>query len=69
MSLGRLLSRTVLNNTVGSRTMFTSSKPDYSNPNWVRVGLALGSTVFIWGLLLKQHRTDVLEYKVRNGLE
>ncbi|KAJ0002839.1 hypothetical protein NQD34_007987, partial [Periophthalmus magnuspinnatus] len=54
---------------VGSRTMFTSSKPDLNNPNWIRVGLALGSTVFLWGLLFKQHSTDVHEYKVRNGLE
>ncbi|XP_035525854.1 NADH dehydrogenase [ubiquinone] 1 subunit C1, mitochondrial isoform X1 [Morone saxatilis] len=54
---------------VGSRSMFTSSKPDFTNPSWFRVGLAFGSSVFIWGLLFKQHSTDVHEYKVRNGLE
>uniref|UniRef100_A0A3B4ATJ3 NADH dehydrogenase [ubiquinone] 1 subunit C1, mitochondrial n=1 Tax=Periophthalmus magnuspinnatus TaxID=409849 RepID=A0A3B4ATJ3_9GOBI len=69
MTFTRLLSRAVLNSRVGSRTMFTSSKPDLNNPNWIRVGLALGSTVFLWGLLFKQHSTDVHEYKVRNGLE
>ncbi|KAM7417052.1 hypothetical protein PAMA_016929 [Pampus argenteus] len=49
--------------------MYTSSKPDITNPNWLRVGLAAGSTVFLWGLLFRQHSTDVHEYKVRNGLE
>ncbi|XP_039669500.1 NADH dehydrogenase [ubiquinone] 1 subunit C1, mitochondrial isoform X1 [Perca fluviatilis] len=55
--------------TFGSRSVFTSSKPDTANPNWVRVGLAFGTSAFLWGLLFKQHSTDVHEYKVRNGLE
>uniref|UniRef100_A0A3Q1BKX2 NADH dehydrogenase [ubiquinone] 1 subunit C1, mitochondrial n=1 Tax=Amphiprion ocellaris TaxID=80972 RepID=A0A3Q1BKX2_AMPOC len=53
----------------GSRSAFTSSKPDTVNPNWLRVGLAFGTSAFLWGLLFKQHSTDVHEYKVRNGLE
>ncbi|XP_044219437.1 NADH dehydrogenase [ubiquinone] 1 subunit C1, mitochondrial [Thunnus albacares] len=69
MTLNRLLSRAVLANKVGSRSVFTSSKPDIANPNWLRVGLAFGSSVFLWGLLFRQHSTDVHEYKVRNGLE
>merc|ERR1712035_232812 len=69
MTLNRLLSRAVLVSRVGSRSMFTSSKPDTANPNWVRVGLAFGTSAFRWGLLFKQHSTDVHEYKVRNGLE
>ncbi|XP_072292425.1 NADH dehydrogenase [ubiquinone] 1 subunit C1, mitochondrial [Eucyclogobius newberryi] len=69
MTFNRLLLRAVLNSRVGSRTMFTSSKPDLNNPNWIRVGIAFGSTVFLWGLLFKQRRTDEHEYKVRNGLE
>ncbi|XP_035525856.1 NADH dehydrogenase [ubiquinone] 1 subunit C1, mitochondrial isoform X2 [Morone saxatilis] len=69
MTFNRLLSRAVLVSRVGSRSMFTSSKPDFTNPSWFRVGLAFGSSVFIWGLLFKQHSTDVHEYKVRNGLE
>uniref|UniRef100_A0A672YIA2 NADH dehydrogenase [ubiquinone] 1 subunit C1, mitochondrial n=1 Tax=Sphaeramia orbicularis TaxID=375764 RepID=A0A672YIA2_9TELE len=60
MTFNRLLFRTILNSRVGSRCMFTSSKPDTANPNWVRVGLAFGAA---------QHSTDVHEYKVRNGLE
>uniref|UniRef100_A0A4W6DS23 NADH dehydrogenase [ubiquinone] 1 subunit C1, mitochondrial n=1 Tax=Lates calcarifer TaxID=8187 RepID=A0A4W6DS23_LATCA len=53
----------------GSRSVFTSSKPDTANPNWLRVGLAFGTSVFLWGLVNKQHSADVQEYKVRNGLE
>ncbi|XP_070818867.1 NADH dehydrogenase [ubiquinone] 1 subunit C1, mitochondrial [Chaetodon trifascialis] len=69
MTFSRLLSRAVHVNKVSSRSAFTSSKPDTVNPNWFRVGLAFGSSAFLWGLLFKQHSTDVHEYKVRNGLE
>ncbi|XP_051277258.1 NADH dehydrogenase [ubiquinone] 1 subunit C1, mitochondrial [Dicentrarchus labrax] len=69
MTFNRLLTRAVLVSRVGSRSVFTSSKPDLSKPSWFRVGLAFGSSVVIWGLLFQQHSTDVHEYKVRNGLE
>ncbi|CAL1613804.1 unnamed protein product [Knipowitschia caucasica] len=69
MTFNRVLSRSLLSSRVGLRTMFTSSKTDYNSPNWIRVGLAFGSTVFLWGLLFKQRSTDLHEYKVRNGLE
>uniref|UniRef100_A0A8C4ZVH1 NADH dehydrogenase [ubiquinone] 1 subunit C1, mitochondrial n=1 Tax=Gadus morhua TaxID=8049 RepID=A0A8C4ZVH1_GADMO len=54
---------------VGRRSMFTASKPDTVHPNWLRVGLSFGTAALLWGLLFKQHSTDVNEYKVRNGLE
>ncbi|KAM4732996.1 NADH dehydrogenase [ubiquinone] 1 subunit C1, mitochondrial [Anableps anableps] len=69
MTFTRLLSRAILINKAGCRSAFTSSKPDTANPNWLRVGLAFGTSVFLWGLLFKQHSTDVHEYKVRNSLE
>ncbi|XP_020503465.1 NADH dehydrogenase [ubiquinone] 1 subunit C1, mitochondrial [Labrus bergylta] len=69
MTFNRLFHRAVQVSRVGSRSAFTSSKPDLANPNWLRVGLAFGSAAFLWGLLFKQHSTDVHEYKVRNGLE
>ncbi|XP_044061727.1 NADH dehydrogenase [ubiquinone] 1 subunit C1, mitochondrial [Siniperca chuatsi] len=69
MTFNRLLSSAVLVSRVGSRSVFTSSKPDTANPNWLRVGLAFGTSAFLWGLLFKQHSTDAQEYKVRNGLE
>ncbi|XP_070769722.1 NADH dehydrogenase [ubiquinone] 1 subunit C1, mitochondrial [Enoplosus armatus] len=69
MTFSPLLSRAVLVSRAGSRSVFTSSKPDTANPNWFRVGLAFGTSAFLWGLLFKQHSTDVHEYKVRNGLE
>uniref|UniRef100_A0A672FAG5 NADH dehydrogenase [ubiquinone] 1 subunit C1, mitochondrial n=1 Tax=Salarias fasciatus TaxID=181472 RepID=A0A672FAG5_SALFA len=52
-----------------SLSVFTSSKPDTSRPNWLRVGLAFGASAFLWALLFKQHSSDVREYKARNGLE
>ncbi|RVE67576.1 hypothetical protein OJAV_G00104120 [Oryzias javanicus] len=69
MTLSRLLSRVGFVSRVGSRSAFTSSKTDTRSPNWLRVGLAFGSSAFLWGLLFKQHSTDVHEYKVRNGLQ
>ncbi|XP_029961438.1 NADH dehydrogenase [ubiquinone] 1 subunit C1, mitochondrial-like isoform X2 [Salarias fasciatus] len=68
MTFSRLLSPASLLRT-GSRSVFTSSKPDTSRPNWLRVGLAFGASAFLWALLFKQHSSDVREYKVRNGLE
>ncbi|XP_072771282.1 NADH dehydrogenase [ubiquinone] 1 subunit C1, mitochondrial [Nerophis lumbriciformis] len=69
MTLTKLLARASIINKAGSRSMFKASKNDTVSPNWFRVGLAFGSSVFLWGLLFKQHSTDVHEYKVRNGLE
>ncbi|XP_014067815.1 NADH dehydrogenase [ubiquinone] 1 subunit C1, mitochondrial [Salmo salar] len=65
----RLLLRAASVSKIGSRSVFTAAKPDHTNPNWLRVGLAFGTSAFLWGLLFKQHSTDVHEYKVRNGLE
>uniref|UniRef100_A0A3Q3VZY7 NADH dehydrogenase [ubiquinone] 1 subunit C1, mitochondrial n=1 Tax=Mola mola TaxID=94237 RepID=A0A3Q3VZY7_MOLML len=69
MTFNQLLSRAVLCNRVASRSVFTNSKPDTANPNWLRVGLSFGTSAFLWALLFKQHSTDVHEYRVRNGLE
>ncbi|OCT99788.1 hypothetical protein XELAEV_18005569mg [Xenopus laevis] len=51
------------------RSMYTATKPDTSRPNWLRVGLALGSTATIWALLFKQRNDDIAEYNKRNGLQ
>ncbi|XP_030595419.1 NADH dehydrogenase [ubiquinone] 1 subunit C1, mitochondrial [Archocentrus centrarchus] len=69
MIFNRMLSRAVFVSRAGSRSAFTSSKPEMAKPNWFRVGLAFGTSAFLWGLLFKQHSTDVHEYQVRNGLE
>lgn len=34
-----------------TRSVFTARKPDYTNPNWIRVGLAFGSTIALWTLV------------------
>ncbi|MEE6461520.1 hypothetical protein FKM82_001310 [Ascaphus truei] len=64
-SLGRLRRHT----TFFARTLYTARSPDFSRPNWLRVSMALGSTVAVWALLFKQHSEDVAEYKKRNGLQ
>ncbi|XP_031735479.1 NADH dehydrogenase [ubiquinone] 1 subunit C1, mitochondrial [Anarrhichthys ocellatus] len=69
MTFNRIFSGAAFVGKIGSRSVFTSSKPDSGNPNWLRVGLAFGTSALLWGLLFKQHSADVHEYKVRNGLE
>ncbi|XP_078260957.1 NADH dehydrogenase [ubiquinone] 1 subunit C1, mitochondrial isoform X1 [Rhinoraja longicauda] len=52
-----------------TRSVFTARKPDYTNPNWIRVGLAFGSTIALWTLLFKQHDQDVQAYKTHHGIQ
>ncbi|XP_041057780.1 NADH dehydrogenase [ubiquinone] 1 subunit C1, mitochondrial [Carcharodon carcharias] len=52
-----------------TRSAFTARKPDYANPNWLRVGLAFGSTIALWMLLFKQHDHDVQVYKKHHGIK
>ncbi|KAG8592722.1 hypothetical protein GDO81_000602 [Engystomops pustulosus] len=49
--------------------MFTARPRDPTQPNWLVVTLAFGTSAALWGLLIKQHNEDVAEYKKRNGLE
>ncbi|XP_061102767.1 NADH dehydrogenase [ubiquinone] 1 subunit C1, mitochondrial [Conger conger] len=69
MSLARVLLKATTANKAVARSAFTARKPDYTNINWLRVGLAFGTSAVLWGLLFKQHSEDVHEYKKRNGLE
>ncbi|MBN3319697.1 NDUC1 dehydrogenase, partial [Atractosteus spatula] len=69
MSLNRLLLQTATVSKNVTRSAFTARKPDFTNPNWLRVGMAFGSTAVLWTLLFRQHSADVQEYKKRNGLE
>ncbi|KAF0039282.1 hypothetical protein F2P81_007517 [Scophthalmus maximus] len=46
--------------TVGTRSAFTSRKPDTANPNWLAVGLAFASSAFIWGLVNDQHFMQII---------
>ncbi|XP_020027088.1 NADH dehydrogenase [ubiquinone] 1 subunit C1, mitochondrial isoform X2 [Castor canadensis] len=52
-----------------ARWKFYVREPRHAHPNWLKVGLTLGTCAFLWGYLIKQHDEDVLEYKRRNGLE
>nr|XP_058149523.1 NADH dehydrogenase [ubiquinone] 1 subunit C1, mitochondrial-like [Dasypus novemcinctus] len=52
-----------------ARSKFYIREPPHSSPDWLKVGLTFGTTIFLWGYLINQHNEDVLEYKRRNGLE
>ncbi|KAI5176617.1 NADH dehydrogenase [ubiquinone] 1 subunit C1, mitochondrial [Manis pentadactyla] len=51
------------------RLKFYVREPRHDKPDWLKVGLTLGTSVFLGIYLIKQHNEDVLEYKRRNGLE
>uniref|UniRef100_A0A3P8UQG3 NADH dehydrogenase [ubiquinone] 1 subunit C1, mitochondrial n=1 Tax=Cynoglossus semilaevis TaxID=244447 RepID=A0A3P8UQG3_CYNSE len=69
MWLPRIIGRSVIN--MGYRYMSTSKGylRDHTKPNWFQVGLAFGTSAFLWALLFKQHSTDIREYKARNCVE
>ncbi|XP_009238601.1 NADH dehydrogenase [ubiquinone] 1 subunit C1, mitochondrial isoform X1 [Pongo abelii] len=52
-----------------ARSKFYVREPLNAKPDWLKVGFTLGTTVFLWVYLIKQHNEDILEYKRRNGLE
>ncbi|KAM5255984.1 NADH dehydrogenase [ubiquinone] 1 subunit C1, mitochondrial [Ctenodactylus gundi] len=65
----RLLTAARLPNGFSVRSKFYVREPPNAKPDWLKVGLTLGTTLFLWYYLTKQHKEDVLEYKRRNGLE
>ncbi|XP_039395636.1 NADH dehydrogenase [ubiquinone] 1 subunit C1, mitochondrial isoform X3 [Mauremys reevesii] len=48
-----------------TRSAFIARKPDYTKPNWKKIGLTYGTTAVLWVLLFKQHDKDVMEYERR----
>ncbi|XP_063802561.1 NADH dehydrogenase [ubiquinone] 1 subunit C1, mitochondrial [Pseudophryne corroboree] len=68
-ALGRGRPAAASSSIVLARSMFTARAHDPAKPYWLKVGLALGTTVGLWVLLIKQHNDDVAEYKRRNGLQ
>ncbi|XP_032754328.1 NADH dehydrogenase [ubiquinone] 1 subunit C1, mitochondrial [Rattus rattus] len=68
-SFSRLLAPARLPSCSSTRSKFYVREPVNAKPNWVKVGLTLGTSVFMWIYLIHQHNEDVLEYKRRNGLE
>ncbi|XP_055452762.1 NADH dehydrogenase [ubiquinone] 1 subunit C1, mitochondrial [Psammomys obesus] len=65
----RLLASTRLPISSSTRSKFYVREPMHAKPNWFKVGLSVGTTIFLWGYLINQHNEDVMEYKRRNGLE
>ncbi|XP_057593252.1 NADH dehydrogenase [ubiquinone] 1 subunit C1, mitochondrial-like [Hippopotamus amphibius kiboko] len=52
-----------------ARSKFYIWEPPHGRPDWPKVALTLGTSIFLWIYLIKQHNEDVLEYKRRNGME
>uniref|UniRef100_A0A6P8QHI5 NADH dehydrogenase [ubiquinone] 1 subunit C1, mitochondrial n=1 Tax=Geotrypetes seraphini TaxID=260995 RepID=A0A6P8QHI5_GEOSA len=48
-----------------TRSMYLAKKPDYSKPNWLRISLAFGTSIFLWVMLFQQHQYDLAEYERR----
>ncbi|XP_053437759.1 NADH dehydrogenase [ubiquinone] 1 subunit C1, mitochondrial isoform X2 [Nycticebus coucang] len=65
----RLLSPAKLPSGSSVRSKFYIREPPNAKPDWLKVGLTLGTSIFLWVCLIRQHNEDVLEYKRRNGLE
>ncbi|ELK24679.1 NADH dehydrogenase [ubiquinone] 1 subunit C1, mitochondrial [Myotis davidii] len=51
------------------QSKFYVPEPLHDKTDWLKVGLTLDTTVFLWVYLIKQHNEDVLEYKWRNAVE
>ncbi|KAL4679498.1 hypothetical protein H8959_009148 [Pygathrix nigripes] len=67
--LSRLLAPARLPSGSAARSKFYVREPLNAKPDWLKVGLTLGTSVFLWVYLIRQHNEDILEYKRRNGLE
>ncbi|PNJ83819.1 NDUFC1 isoform 11 [Pongo abelii] len=67
--VSRLLAPARLPSGPSARSKFYVREPLNAKPDWLKVGFTLGTTVFLWVYLIKQHNEDILEYKRRNGLE
>ncbi|XP_004606267.2 NADH dehydrogenase [ubiquinone] 1 subunit C1, mitochondrial [Sorex araneus] len=67
--LSRLLTPARFPRASPARSKFYVREPPNDKPDWLKVGLTLGTTAVLWGLLITQHNEDVAEYKRRNGLE
>ncbi|XP_049729567.1 NADH dehydrogenase [ubiquinone] 1 subunit C1, mitochondrial-like [Elephas maximus indicus] len=63
----RLLAPAWLQSSLSARSKFYVREPPNSKPDWLKIGLTLGTTAFLWACLIKQHNEDVLEYKRRMG--
>ncbi|XP_059780229.1 NADH dehydrogenase [ubiquinone] 1 subunit C1, mitochondrial-like [Balaenoptera ricei] len=68
-TFSKLLAPAKLPSGSSARSKLCIREPPHGRPDWLKVGLTLGTSIFLWIYLIKQHNEDVLEYKRRNGLE
>uniref|UniRef100_A0A673T8C7 NADH dehydrogenase [ubiquinone] 1 subunit C1, mitochondrial n=1 Tax=Suricata suricatta TaxID=37032 RepID=A0A673T8C7_SURSU len=64
----KLLSPASLPSSSAVQPKFYIWEPPHDIPDWLQVGLTLGTSIFLWIYLIKQHNEDVLAYQRRNGL-
>ncbi|XP_036925881.1 NADH dehydrogenase [ubiquinone] 1 subunit C1, mitochondrial-like [Sturnira hondurensis] len=57
--LSRLLALTRLPGGSSARSKFYVRELPQDKPNWLKVGLTLGTSAFLWIYLIKQHSEDV----------
>uniref|UniRef100_UPI00033301CB NADH dehydrogenase [ubiquinone] 1 subunit C1, mitochondrial-like n=1 Tax=Jaculus jaculus TaxID=51337 RepID=UPI00033301CB len=67
--LRRLLGPAQIASSSSARSKFYVRELPNAKPNWLKVGLTLGTSAVLWFILINQYNEDVLEYKRRNGLE
>uniref|UniRef100_T1E505 NADH dehydrogenase [ubiquinone] 1 subunit C1, mitochondrial n=1 Tax=Crotalus horridus TaxID=35024 RepID=T1E505_CROHD len=48
-----------------SRSIFQIGREDSKNPNWIKVGLSLSSTLLLWVMLIRHHNYEMTEYERR----
>ncbi|XP_002745393.1 NADH dehydrogenase [ubiquinone] 1 subunit C1, mitochondrial [Callithrix jacchus] len=65
----RLLAPAKLPSRSSARSKFYVRDPPNAKPDWLKVGLSVGTSVFLWVYLIRKHNEYILEYKRRNELE
>ncbi|KAL2304727.1 hypothetical protein Nmel_006681 [Mimus melanotis] len=48
-----------------TRSASVVKKANSGQPNWLRVGMAFGTSAAVWAFLIKEHDEDVMEYEKR----
>ncbi|XP_017358356.1 NADH dehydrogenase [ubiquinone] 1 subunit C1, mitochondrial [Cebus imitator] len=67
--LSRLLAPARLPSRSSARSKFYARDPPNAKPDWLKVVLSVGTSIFLWVYLIRKHNEYILEYKRRNELE
>ncbi|XP_006862444.1 PREDICTED: NADH dehydrogenase [ubiquinone] 1 subunit C1, mitochondrial-like [Chrysochloris asiatica] len=64
----QLMTLVQLSSGLSVRSKFYVWEPPNTKPDWLKVRLTLGWSVFLWVCLINQHNENGFEHKRRNGL-